>query len=192
MFLCEVCGKNFTRKQNLTKHSVTKHGGEILDYSCTICKTRFNDRAVYNVHIGRHLKSNSFSLFRSAFDGTTKIFRKKLINTKSFLDLANTKKDITKLLCTQLLIYPKYKLNISVISDYVLKSDENILEEEFVLKSSNYKITHNNKKELKKNISLCFRDLIQREDDLNLQGSGWVLEEMKFLDIVLTKINILL
>ena len=90
------------------------------------------------------------------------------------------------------LIYPKYKLNISVISDYVLKGDENILEEEFILKSSNYKITHNNKKELTKNISFCFRDLIQREDDLNLQGSGWVLEEMKFLDIVLTKINIIL
>ena len=43
-----------------------------------------------------------------------------------------------------------FKLNISVISNYVLKSDENILEEEFVLKSSNYKITHKNKKELKK------------------------------------------
>lgn len=90
--LCEFCGKSFTRKNNLKKHSDTKHGGEILEYNCIICKKKIGDRKTYNFHIAKHLNSEKFALFRSAFDNTTKIFRKTLKDTKSFLQLALIKK----------------------------------------------------------------------------------------------------
>ena len=192
MFLCEFCGKSFTRKNNLKKHSDTKHGGEILEYNCIICKKKIGDRQTYNFHIAKHLNSEKFALFRSAFNNTTKIFRKTLKDTKSFLQLALIKKDILDLLLKELIKYPKFKLNISITADYTLKKVEGTLVEEFVLKSGNHKITYNDKKGLVKSVNYCFNDLAQREDELNLQGSGWVMEEIKFLDIILNKINILL
>ena len=96
------------------------------------------------------------------------------------------------LLLKELIKYPKFKLNISITADYALKKVEDTLVEEFVLQSGNHKITNNDKKGLVKIVNYCFNDLAQREDELNLQGSGWVMEEIKFLDIILNKINILL
>ena len=194
MFLCELCGKQFTRKTNLHKHSTTKHGGEVLDYNCTICKKRFAERQAYNTHISKHLNSEKWNLFRSAFNGTTKIFRKKLDKTTSFLGLSLIKKDILQLLKTQLLIYPKLKMSISVLCEYSLHSENvNVPQiEEFTLKSNNKIVTVNRRKELERHISNCFNQIQSREDGLNMRESGWKLETILFIDIHLTQVNILL
>ena len=156
MFLCEYCGKKFTRKSNLKKHSNNKHGGELLEYNCIICKTCCPDRHAYNSHISKHLNSETFQLFRSAFEGTTKIFRKTLKDTRSFLQLTFIKNDILNLLVAELLNYPKYKLNILITVDYALIKETETMVEEFVLKSSNYIITQNSKTDLLKKSELMF------------------------------------
>lgn len=193
-YLCEYCGKNFTRKTNLNRHSERQHNGIQFSYTCTICRKNFSNRDHYNRHISKHLKNEEWFLFRSAFSGSTKIYRKKLENTTNFLQLLLLKKDLQKLIKKELMKYPKLKLNISVVAEYTLDNGENILNgnEEFVLKSNNYLVTANQDKELETQIITCINQLRVREDQLNLNQSGWTLNDILYIDVHLTQVNILL
>ena len=60
--LCEFCGKSFTRKNNLLRHSERLHGGIQFKYNCTICKRNFSKRESYNSHMSAHFENKHWSL----------------------------------------------------------------------------------------------------------------------------------
>ena len=161
-------------------------------YSCNICRQSFSTRDEYNSHISNHLQSKDWYLFRSAFSGATKIFRREL-NIASFMELFLIKKSVQLLIEKELLLFPQLKLNISVNADYQLgNEDENPQIEEFVLKSENYIVSSSRKKERIMHILRCFNQLRNREDQINLNQSGWTLARILFIDVHLTQVNILL
>ena len=191
--LCEYCGRNFTRRYNLNRHSEKHHGGTPWKHHCTVCKRHFSDRDSYNSHISQHLKSKRWSIYKSAFSGTVKVYRK-ASKTTSFLALSLMKPHIVKLVKKELILYPKFKMNLSVVADYQLDS-ENMTRpqiEQFNLKSKTYIVSLHNEKELNYHIDACLNDIRVREDQLNLKESGWSLKTIWFLDVQLTQINILL
>ena len=55
-FLCTVCHKRFTRRNDLNMHSKTHTGKNV--YSCTQCEKRFSSQSgLYNhmnIHAGKH------------------------------------------------------------------------------------------------------------------------------------------
>ena len=189
--LCEYCGKTFTRRHNLLRHSERQHGGIQFLYNCTLCKKSFSSRVIYNSHISQHLKSKNWSIFKSAFTGSIKIFRKSL-NTTSFLELFLIKPSIEKLIKKELLLYPRLKFNLSVVAEYMLESEATPQIEQFILKSSNCIATSNKTKELRTQIDTCLDQLRTREDQLNLRESGWILNAILFMDVHLSQVNILL
>ena len=190
--LCEYCGKTFTRRHNLLRHSERQHGGIQFLYSCTLCKKNFSTRHIYYSHMSKHLKNDkNWTIFKSAFSGSTKIFRKAL-KTTSFLELFLVKPSIEKLIKQELLMYPRLKFNVSVVAEYFLENEPTPQIEQFILKSCNCIATVNKSKELSNQIDNCLSQLRTREDQLNLSESGWILKAIIFIDVHLTQINILL
>ena len=103
------------------------------------------------------------------------------------------KRSVQLLIEKELLLFPQLKLNISVNADYQLgNGDENPQIEEFVLKSENYIVSSSRKKELIMHILRCFNQLRNREDQINLNQSGWTLARILFIDVHLTQVNTLL
>ena len=191
--LCEYCGKSFTRRHNLSKHSEAKHGGILFLYNCVLCRKNFANRHKYNSHMNKHLERKNWLILRSAFSGATKIFRRAL-NTNSFLELFSVKPHIENLVEKELVVYPRLKLNLSVVTEYVLDSENrsSLQIEQFILKSGNKIVTANNQTELSAHIDSCLNELRVREDQLNLRESGWSLKAILFIDVHLTQINMLL
>ena len=145
--LCEYCGKTFTRRHNLLRHSERQHKGvQILWRNCTFCKKSFSTRDIYNSHIKKHLKNN-WTIFKSAFSGSTKIFRKAL-KTTSFLELFLVKPSIERLIKQEILKYPRLKFNLSVVAECSLESEPSPQIEQFILKSCNCITTVSKSKEL--------------------------------------------
>ena len=191
-YLCEYCGKTFTRRHNLLKHSERQHGGLHFQYDCTLCRKSFPTRHIYNSHMSKHLKNDkNWTIFKSAFSGSTKIFRKAL-KTTCFLELFLVKPSIEKLIKQELLMYPRLKFNVSVVAEYFLENEPTPQIEQFILKSCNCIATVNKSKELSNQIDNCLSQLRTREDQLNLRESGWILKAIIFIDVHLTQINILL
>lgn len=125
-YSCEVCTQNFTRKNNLNRHKKSKHEHISLDFSCYICKKSFKNQESYLRHIGKHKEGLSFVLFKDAFNSYGHIFRKHLKNYFSLNSIFNEVDDIQNLLQNQVLEYPKFKINIHIEVEYVLKGTDNI------------------------------------------------------------------
>ena len=153
----------------------------------------FPNRDKYNSHMNSHMKRKTWFILRSAFSGATKIFRRAL-KTNSFLELFLVKPKIKNLVNKELMIYPRLKFNLSVVTEYVLDSEDRSSPqiEQFILKSGNRVITANNQEELNTHIDYCLNELRVREDQLNLRESGWSLKSILFIDVHLTQINLLL
>ena len=192
--LCEYCGKQFTRAYSRNKHSEKFHGGIVFTYNCVLCSEDFKNRRLYNEHMKKHINSNKWFTYREAFKGVTKIFRKNLENTTSFLQLYLLKKDIRNLIEQQLLGFPKLKMNISVCALFKLENENSEAEqlEEFTFKSDNYIVTLGHRKEIEAHVVKCLNQLRTREDQLNLNESGWILIEIAHIDLHFTEVNILL
>ena len=83
------------------------------------------------------------SYIKKAFDEAVQIFRKHFKNYFSLNDIFHETEDIQTLLETQLLKYPKYKINFLTQIEYILKGENNItLEKEiFNIRTSNFIIS---------------------------------------------------
>ena len=161
-------------------------------YTVVLYVKKFSTRHIYYSHMSKHLKNDkNWTIFKSAFSGSTKIFRKAL-KTTSFLELYLVKPSIEKLIKQELLMYPRLKFNVSVVAEYFLENEPTPQIEQFILKSCNCIATVNKSKELSNQIDNCLSQLRTREDQLNLRESGWILKAIIFIDVHLTQINILL
>ena len=94
-----------------------------------------------------------------------------------------------------MLTYPKYKVNILVQAEYILKGMDNVTTEKeiFNLKSSNFIISKTvSRKSLKKLIYKTLFEILDREKDMNLPQSGWISNRIILIDITFHKLNLLL
>ena len=123
------------------------------------------------------------------------VFRKHFVDSISIYSILNEVDDIKLFLQSKLTLYPKYKINFLVVAEYILKVNDNIVSEKelFNLRSSNFIISRiNSGKYLRKIILKHLYEIIHKEKELNLPGSGWTSNNIVFIDIILYKINLLL
>ena len=194
-FRCEICSRNFTRSSNLKTHIKTKHDNVSLSFSCYLCRKNFIEQEKYLKHIGSHKEGLSFVLYKKAFDKAIQIFRKHFKNYFSLNDILNETNDIQHLIETQLLQYPKYKLNFLIQMEYILKGENNVtLEREiFNIRTSNFVVSKTtSKKTLRKIINDHLFEILSKEKDMNLPQSGWVSNKVILIDVNFHKMNLLL
>lgn len=194
-FRCEICSRKFTRSSNLKTHIKTKHDNVSLSFSCYLCRKNFIQQEKYLKHIDSHKEGLSFVLYKKAFDKTIQIFRKHFKNYFSLNDILNETNDIQHLIETQLLQYPKYKLNFLIQMEYILKGENNVtLEREiFNIRTSNFVVSKTtSKKTLRKIINDHLFEILSKEKDMNLPQSGWVSNKVILIDVNFHKMNLLL
>ena len=192
---CQLCNRRFTRSNNLKNHIKTKHDKVSLSFSCYLCRNFFKEQDKYLRHIDNHKEGLSFVLYKQAFDKTIQIFRKHFQNYFSLNDILNETDDIQSLIQTQFLQYPKYKVNLLVQIEYILKGENNLtLEREiFHIRTSNFVVSKaNSSKTLRKIINNHLFEIISKEKDMNLPQSGWVSNKIISIDVNLHKINLVL
>ena len=194
-FRCEICSRNFTRSSNLKTHIKTKHDNVSLSFSCYLCRKNFIQQEKYLKHIDSHKEGLSFVLYKKAFDKAIQIFRKHFKNYFSLNDILNETNDIQHLIETQLLQYPKYKLNFLIQMEYILKGENNVtLEREiFNIRTSNFVVSKTtSEKTLRKIINDHLFEILSKEKDMNLPQSGWVSNKVILIDVNFHKMNLLL
>lgn len=198
-FKCEVpnCTAKFTRSTNLKKHIKVKHENISLSFSCYLCRKNFKQQEKYLHHIKKHKEGLSFVLYKQAFTDTIQVFRKHYNELSTLNDIMSLKvqNDILQLFESQMLTYPKYKVNILVQAEYILKGMDNVTTEKeiFNLKSSNFIISKTvSRKSLKKLIYKTLFEILDREKDMNLPQSGWISNRIILIDITFHKLNLLL
>ena len=192
---CQLCNRRFTRSNNLKNHIKTKHDKVSLSFSCYLRRKFFKEQDKYLRHIDNHKEGLSFVLYKQAFDKTIQIFRKHFQNYFSLNDILNETEDIQSLIQTQFLQYPKYKVNLLVQIEYILKGENNLtLEREiFHIRTSNFVVSKaNSSKTLRKIINNHLFEIISKEKDMNLPQSGWVSNKIISIDVHLHKINLVL
>ena len=193
--ICKICNRKFTRSSNLNTHIKTKHDNVSLSFSCYLCRKNFRKQEKYLRHIERHKEGLNYILYKSAFDGAVQIFRKHFRNYFSLTDILNESDDIRELIETQLLIYPKYKINFLTQIEYILKGENNItLEREiFNIRTSNFIVSNtSSKNKFKKMINDHLFEIIEKEKDMNLPQSGWISNKIILIDVNFHKVNLLL
>ena len=193
--ICKICNRKFTRVSNLNTHIKTKHNNVSLTFSCYLCRKNFRNQEKYLRHIERHKEGLNYILYKKAFDGAVQIFRKHFRNYFSLTDILNETDDIRKLIETQLLRYPKYKINFLTQIEYILKGEDNItLEREiFNIRTSNFIISNtSSKNKFKKMINDHLLEIIGKENDMNLPQSGWISNKVILIDVNFHKVNLLL
>ena len=193
-FTCNICTRKFSRKYNLKIHIRSKHDHSDLNFSCYLCRKNFKNQATYLDHIDQHKEGLSFVLYKKAFDKTIIIYRKKLKDYFALNQIMNELEDIQSLFQAQLLQYPKFKINILIQVEYILKGNDNktIEKEIFNIRSSNFIISKILSKQImKKVISKHLLELLEKEKDMNLSRSGWISNKLILIDITFHKINLL-
>ena len=194
-FACNICTRKFSRKYNLKIHIRSKHDHSDLNFSCYLCRKNFKNQATYLDHIDQHKEGLSFVLYKKAFDKTIIIYRKKLKDYFALNQIMNELEDIQSLFQAQLLQYPKFKINILIQVEYILKGNDNktIEKEIFNIRSSNFIISKIiSKKIMKKVISKHLIEIIEKEKEMNLSRSGWISNKLILIDITFHKINLLI
>ena len=134
-------------------------------------------------------------MYKKAFDKAIQIFRKHFKNYFSLNDILNETNDIQHLIETQLLEYPKYKLNFLIQMEYILKGENNVtLEREiFNIRTSNFVVSKTtSEKTLRKIINDHLFEILSKEKDMNLPQSGWVSNKVILIDVNFHKMNLLL
>ena len=192
---CQLCNRRFTRSNNLKNHIKTKHDKVSLSFSCYLCRKNFKEQDKYLRHIDNHKEGLSFVLYKQVFDKTIQIFRKHFQNYFSLNDILNETEDIQSLIHTQFLQYPKYKVNLLVQIEYILKGENNLLLEReiFHIRTSNFVVSKaNSSKTLSKIIYNHLFEMISKEKEMSLPQSGWVSNKIISIDVNLHKINLLL
>ena len=193
-FTCNICTRKFSRKYNLKIHIRSKHDHSDLNFSCYLCRKNFKNQATYLDHIDQHKEGLSFVLYKKAFDKTIIIYRKKLKDYFALNQIMNELEDIQSLFQAQLLQYPKFKINILIQVEYILKGNDNktIEKEIFNIRSSNFIISKIISKQImKKVISKHLIEILNKEKDMNLSRSGWISNKLILIDITFHKINLL-
>ena len=193
-FTCNICTRKFSRKYNLKIHIRSKHDHSDLNFSCYLCRKNFKNQATYLDHIDQHKEGLSFVLYKKAFDKTIIIYRKKLKDYFALNQIMNELEDIQSLFQAQLLQYPKFKINILIQVEYILKGNDNktIEKEIFNIRSSNFIISKIISKQImKKVISKHLIEILDKEKDMNLSRSGWISNKLILIDITFHKINLL-
>ena len=194
-FTCNICTRQFSRKYNLKIHIRSKHDHSDLNFSCYLCRKNFKNQATYLDHIDQHKEGLSFVLYKKAFDKTIIIYRKKLKDYFALNQIMNELEDIQSLFQAQLLQYPKFKINILIQVEHILKGNDNktIEKEIFNIRSSNFIISKIISKQImKKVISKHLIEIIEKEKEMNLSRSGWISNKLILIDITFHKINLLI
>ena len=193
-FTCNICTRQFSRKYNLKIHIRSKHDHSDLNFSCYLCRKNFKNQATYLDHIDQHKEGLSFVLYKKSFDKKIIIYRKKLKDYFALNQIMNELEDIQSLFQAQLLQYPKFKINILIQVEYILKGNDNktIEKEIFNIRSSNFIISKIISKQImKKVISKHLLEILDKEKDMNLSRSGWISNKLILIDITFHKINLL-
>ena len=190
---CKICEKRFVKTSDLKHHIIVNHQLTNLKFSCYICKRHYLRQSDYLKHIDSHQEEGSkFVLYKEGFD-ILQIFRKHFIQCFSIYCITNEVDDLVTFLKSKLFLYPKFKININIQAEYILNENDNEISELFNLRSKNFLVSRENSNQfLQSIIKKHLFEIIEKEKELNLPGSGWKCNSIKFMDVSLYKINLLL
>ena len=117
-----------------------------MKFSCYICKRHYLRQSDYLKHINdNHQSSHHFKLYKEVFD-TLQIFRKHFIECFSIYCITNEIDGLVTFLKSKLSLYPKFKININIQAENILRGNDNEISEKelFNLRSSNFIISRVN------------------------------------------------
>lgn len=186
---CGICGRKFSRKLNLKRHQSRFHNNTPT-INCSICKISFDSVEKYKEH--RELNHNKtdcepFQIIQTALNRTLITYSKECKNSNSFDDLKHQEfvDDMTRVLNFETSEKSAVKFSLVVTAsftqhDYFSNVD---ITEEFILRSGAFEYFDLQSDTNDISVSSAITEVEKRAEELCLQGSNWVLEEILKIDI---------
>ena len=198
-FQCDICGKLFAYRYTLNRHRRLQHDestrvAQIAEtFSCALCKKHFSSLHYLQTHWQRHEVETAFELRQSAFRKSCTVYRR--IHNKDVLSLdrvfALVGPDLVSLLQQELLTKKTMKCSIICMCTFLKfedgEDDNNVAIDymDVALRTQTRQIFHQSS--IGQIVRGALPELQARCDDIELSGSGWVLDRVLFTDLELGK-----
>lgn len=183
-FICERCGKIFSRKLILEKHIQRVHNVLQRVFDCIYCKEVFLERREMLDHRKLHEPSTSFSLRRHAHNRKCTLHRK--VYTKKMHTFDECFKDDRPEL-QKLLTYSCQESNIkaalSSTVEFLKMSPSGEVDEDITITVRTKTVLLQNEQDVVGFLQDAYYELSERIDNFISLGSGWILDEVLFSDV---------
>ena len=195
VFQCSECNYTSTRSFNLRRHYEKCHENTYLPTEkCHICQELFTKSSDLVEHYKSVHKSmeTKFQIRKQALNGATKIMTQAINLPLSSRDLLRGKyfNSIVSELETHLTVHYYYKVSLtayaSFLPNYYVNEDEMEDQKQMMVLSTTAKPIFRGSK-CRKVVHNLIQELINREDDLTIEGSGHSLQDILSVDINFTK-----
>ena len=192
-FKCYYCNKKFTRKEKRNWHSKKCKTQEKLTYICFKCGEKFANKADLKNHLLKHINDDvdNFFTFKQAIESNIIIKRKILNKNQKTLDTIFNKQN--KLELIQLVEYYKhyfdsirFQIHLRIEMGKLDENSEINQIEEFSIVppyAATNKLIKNNANLINNQITTLYL----RIEDLETQGSNWVIVRGLYLDLNIVK-----
>ena len=193
---CVVCRSSFTRKNSLKKHIDQIHNGASPTFECGICNSNFESSQSLSHHRKQEHIFNSgiFKKYKTAFQGSITLFRQDL-NVNNFDEVFSSDNmwEMKKIIQDKLVNFDGVSFFLSTMVTFKrIGIDGGITQYISPTFSSSRKKYYRTTFE---SISFYLKEMrekiLLRQEDFQLNGSGWTMDSVDFLDLGITKINAL-
>ena len=185
-FSCPDCTKTFTRKYDMQTHRKNFHSNNLPRplSKCLVCKRVFESREELEHHLNSDHDMSEFILSEKAWDSVLNIFTLKVAfkGTPSAL-LPLVKAKCLKFIQYQITLKNVIRVAPILIAEMSTLHDDVIQKVDIPLRATRFIISQGNISALNFLLESRFQQLETRLDDFMLNGSGWSLEVLKFLQL---------
>lgn len=186
VYICPNCNASFTRASNRDRHIIRMHNNEEIVYECHYCEMSFDNVENLESHKTIHQRSTSFKVTKSAFKKDCVIYRKIFKDTVKTIEQAYLKysNELYNLLDNELLSKSYFKCTVTLVVEFIkLDPSDNIIEDsiQFYLVSGSLAIS--NREDIENLVHKSRANFHERADDFVNNGSGWILNDILYLDV---------